>query len=97
MRLPQGYLCLFWFDQLIFSKRCILQQMGRIFIEHLGGEKVIQCHYCETPLSHRGELVSTRFTGATGRAFLFNRVVNVIYSEVQVFVFSFHYTFARIE
>jgi len=27
--------------------------------------------------------VSTRFTGATGRAFLFNRVVNLSFSEVQ--------------
>ncbi|GAA53915.1 protein yippee-like 5 [Clonorchis sinensis] len=58
--------------------------MGRVFIEHLGGQKVIHCQYCETPLSNRSEILSTRFTGATGRAFLFNRVVNIVYSEIQV-------------
>lgn len=56
--------------------------MGRIFIEHLGGERVFSCH-CHTPLTNRDELLSTRFTGSTGRAFLFNRVVNVKYSEIQ--------------
>lgn len=34
-------------------------------------------------LTNRNELISTRFTGATGRAFLFNRVVNLSYSDVQ--------------
>ncbi|KER18309.1 hypothetical protein T265_12313 [Opisthorchis viverrini] len=60
-----------------------LTSMGRVFIEHLGGQKVIHCQYCETPLSNRSEILSTRFTGATGRAFLFNRVVNIVYSEIQ--------------
>lgn len=41
------------------------------------------CANCETPLTNRTELISTRFTGATGRAFLFNRVVNLCFSEVQ--------------
>ncbi|GIY96608.1 protein yippee-like 5 [Caerostris extrusa] len=34
-------------------------------------------------IKNGNELISTRFTGATGRAFLFNKVVNLIYSEVQ--------------
>ncbi|VDL57342.1 unnamed protein product [Hymenolepis diminuta] len=56
--------------------------MGRLFIEHLGGERVFVCH-CQTPLTNRDELLSTRFTGSTGRAFLFHRVVNVTFSEIQ--------------
>nr|CAH8875760.1 unnamed protein product [Trichobilharzia regenti] len=57
--------------------------MGRIFIEHMGGNRVIHCQYCETPLTNRSEILSTRFTGATGRAFLFNRVVNIVHSDIQ--------------
>jgi len=58
-------------------------KMGRIFMEHLGGSRLFSCASCDTFLTNRTELVSTRFTGATGRAFLFNRVVNLDYSEVQ--------------
>jgi peptide methionine sulfoxide reductase MsrB len=57
--------------------------MGRIFLDHLGGSRLFLCASCETPLTNRAELISTRFTGATGRAFLFNRVVNLQFSEVQ--------------
>ena len=57
--------------------------MGRIFLAHLGGTRLFSCASCDTPLTNRSELISTRFTGATGRAFLFNRVVNLNYSEVQ--------------
>ena len=58
--------------------------MGRIYLEHLGGSRLFSCAQCDTFLTNRGELISTRFTGATGRAFLFNKVVNLIYSETQV-------------
>jgi len=57
--------------------------MGRIFIEHIGGTRLFSCNKCDTVLTNRSELISTRFTGATGRAFLFNKVVNLTYSEVQ--------------
>jgi len=57
--------------------------MGRVFLCHLGGTRIFVCANCETPLTNRMELISTRFTGATGRAFLFNRVVNLCFSEVQ--------------
>jgi len=57
--------------------------MGRIYLEHLGGSRLFSCAQCDTFLTNRGELISTRFTGATGRAFLFNKVVNLIYSETQ--------------
>ncbi|XP_026466546.1 protein yippee-like 5 [Ctenocephalides felis] len=57
--------------------------MGKIFVEHIGGTRLFSCASCDTNLTNRSELISTRFTGATGRAFLFNRVVNLMYSEVQ--------------
>ncbi|XP_045169316.1 protein yippee-like 5 [Mercenaria mercenaria] len=57
--------------------------MGRIFLAHIGGTRLFSCSNCDTPLTNRAELISTRFTGATGRAFLFNKVVNLTYSEVQ--------------
>jgi protein yippee-like 5 len=58
--------------------------MGRVFLTHIGGTRLFVCANCEAPLTNRSELISTRFTGATGRAFLFNRVVNLNFSNVQV-------------
>jgi len=57
--------------------------MGRVYLEHFGGEKLFSCAQCDTFLTNRKQLISTRFTGATGRAYLFNRVVNLNYSETQ--------------
>ncbi|XP_050298828.1 protein yippee-like 5 [Anthonomus grandis grandis] len=57
--------------------------MGKVFLEHMGGTRLFSCAACHTNLTNRTELISTRFTGATGRAYLFNRVVNLTYSEVQ--------------
>lgn len=52
--------------------------MGRVFLEHLGGKRIFTCAQCTAPLTNRDQLLSTRFTGATGRAFLFHKV-NKIY------------------
>uniref|UniRef100_U5EXB8 Protein yippee-like n=1 Tax=Corethrella appendiculata TaxID=1370023 RepID=U5EXB8_9DIPT len=57
--------------------------MGKIFLDHIGGTKLYSCASCETNLTNKNELISTRFTGATGRAYLFKRVVNLTYSNVQ--------------
>lgn len=57
-------------------------EMGRIFLKHIGGQRLYVCAGCETPLTNRSQLLSTRFTGATGRAFLFNIVVNLTYRYV---------------
>ncbi|KAH8267569.1 hypothetical protein KR026_007210 [Drosophila bipectinata] len=79
--------------------------MGRIFLEHLGGLKLFNCAQCHTNLTNRTQLISTRFTGATGkfhcfvadassyaipplchppgRAYLFKRVVNLTFSNIQ--------------
>lgn len=53
--------------------------MGKIFLEHMGGERPYSCIKCYANLTNHGQLISTRFTGANGRAFLFNKVVNIKY------------------
>ncbi|KAI8125372.1 Protein yippee [Lucilia cuprina] len=57
--------------------------MGRVFLEHLGGTRLFNCAQCQTNLTNRNQLISTRFTGATGRAYLFKRVVNLTFSNIQ--------------
>lgn len=51
--------------------------MGRVFLENFGGSKLFTCKSCDTFLTSKEQLLSTRFTGATGRAFLFDKVVNL--------------------
>jgi hypothetical protein len=58
------------------------ENMGRIYLEHFGGAKLFVCGQCDTFLTNRGELISSRFTGATGRAYLFGKVVNLNYRLV---------------
>jgi len=57
--------------------------MGRLFIEHPGGSKVYECKKCRTPFTNKESLRSTRFTGATGRAYLFDTAVNIKFSSSQ--------------
>ncbi|XP_068687765.1 protein yippee-like 5 isoform X2 [Montipora foliosa] len=59
------------------------ESMGRIFLDHPGGTRLYSCAQCDTALTNRSLLSSMRFNGATGRAFLFKKVVNLSYSEVQ--------------
>jgi hypothetical protein len=56
--------------------------MGRLFLEHLGGARLYSCANCDTVLTNKNECYSTRFTGATGRAFLFTNVVNIFPGEI---------------
>uniref|UniRef100_A0A914S0C1 Yippee domain-containing protein n=1 Tax=Parascaris equorum TaxID=6256 RepID=A0A914S0C1_PAREQ len=58
--------------------------MGRYFLEHLGGRRIFSCENCKAFLTNEDELISRHFTGSTGPAFLFERVVNVEYSETQL-------------
>ncbi|RNA39873.1 yippee-like 5 [Brachionus plicatilis] len=57
--------------------------MGRVFLEHTGGSCLYSCGNCDTVLTNKNELVSSRFNGATGRAFLFKSAVNLVVNEVQ--------------
>jgi hypothetical protein len=59
------------------AKKKVCSKMGRIYLEHFGGLRLFSCGNCDTFLTNRDELVSTRFTGSTGRAFLFKKVVNL--------------------
>ncbi|KAK6026081.1 yippee putative zinc-binding protein [Ostertagia ostertagi] len=61
------------FTLYVFYYNC---QMPRMFFEHWGGRRTFSCEKCGTYLSNRQEVVSTRFSGSTGRAFLFRRVAN---------------------
>jgi hypothetical protein len=74
-------------------------EMGRLFLEHLGGCTSFHCDRCKTYLTHKMECLSDGFQGihksifltsimvylgATGPAYLFDRVVNISFSEVEV-------------
>lgn len=41
--------------------------MGRVFLDHIGGLRLFSCGSCNTNLTNKSELISTRFTGATGK------------------------------
>ncbi|KAM3570997.1 hypothetical protein VYU27_006957 [Nannochloropsis oceanica] len=51
--------------------------MGRLFIRCLDGPQVWCCSRCQTHLSSNDQIISKQFTGRGGRAFLFDKVVNV--------------------
>lgn len=51
--------------------------MGRVYREYLAGVRIYACGGCRTHLTHHDEIVSKSFQGRTGRAYLFNTVVNV--------------------
>uniref|UniRef100_A0A182KCT2 Protein yippee-like n=1 Tax=Anopheles christyi TaxID=43041 RepID=A0A182KCT2_9DIPT len=55
--------------------------MGKVFLEHINGKQLYNCANCNTNLTNMRELLSTRFIGHTGPAILFNRVVNLKFSE----------------
>ena len=65
--------------------------MGRVYLEHFGGTKLFSCAHCDTFLTNEGELISKRFTGATGRAYLFNKVVNLNYRYDVHLIVILHY------
>ncbi len=58
-------------------------KMGRIFLHHCGGNRLYSCANCDTVLTNKNELVSARFNGSTGRAYLFKSAVNLYTNEVQ--------------
>ena len=51
--------------------------MGRVHLEHLGGEEVFICTKCKTYLTNIENLMSDHFVGVHGTAKLFRKVVNV--------------------
>lgn len=52
--------------------------MGVLFIAHPNGSTVYHCADCGIPLTNRDALISTRFNGERGRAWLFDYAVNTV-------------------
>uniref|UniRef100_A0A0E0KHT9 Protein yippee-like n=1 Tax=Oryza punctata TaxID=4537 RepID=A0A0E0KHT9_ORYPU len=50
--------------------------MGRLFVMHLEG-KVYSCKHCHTHLGLSSDIISKSFHCKHGKAYLFNKVVNV--------------------
>eukprot|EP00456_Euglypha_rotunda_P073448 TRINITY_DN668_c0_g1_i3.p1 TRINITY_DN668_c0_g1~~TRINITY_DN668_c0_g1_i3.p1 ORF type:complete len:113 (-),score=5.30 TRINITY_DN668_c0_g1_i3:173-511(-) len=51
--------------------------MGKLFKQYLGSGTIYRCASCRSHLALHDELVSTRFIGRHGTAFLFGNVINV--------------------
>merc|ERR1712079_855973 len=65
-----------------FSKKTISEKnMGRIYLEHLGGSKLFVCTECDTFISNNNECFSKNARGPKGSSYCFKKVVNVTYSE----------------
>ena len=62
------------------------------FQDHFNMSKVILHNRCH---ANKGELISTRFTGATGRAYLFSKVVNLNYRYVHKLFQGMYLFFAK--
>merc|ERR1712228_93694 len=65
-----------------FSKKDNFRKnMGRIYLEHLGGSKLFVCAECDTFISNNNEIFSKNTRGPKGSSYCFKKVVNVTYSE----------------
>mmetsp|Transcript_6830 Transcript_6830/g.6052 ORF Transcript_6830/g.6052 Transcript_6830/m.6052 type:complete len:118 (+) Transcript_6830:4-357(+) len=53
--------------------------MGRVFLQYIDQSQLYVCANCETHLTDKEQIISKNFHGKTGKAYLFNKVVNVFY------------------
>ena len=51
--------------------------MGRLFLEYLDSEKLYACKKCLTHIVDGKQLVSKKFHGKTGKAYLFEKAYNL--------------------
>lgn len=51
--------------------------MGRIHRKFLPGTRIYACNNCHAHLTNHDDIVSKSFQGRTGRAYLFNSVINI--------------------
>jgi hypothetical protein len=51
--------------------------MGKVYIQYLDGSKVFTCSNCNSHLSLHEDIASKNFHGRHGKAYLFNKAVNV--------------------
>lgn len=55
--------------------------MGLKYNEYLDGNKIYGCQTCKTHLADHDEILSRNFRGQHGKAYLFNKVVNITSSD----------------
>ncbi|KAI3419465.1 Protein yippee-like [Psidium guajava] len=55
--------------------------MGRVFVVTLEGGKIYSCRHCKTHFAMGEDIASRNFHSRHGRAYLFNKVVNVSTGE----------------
>ncbi|CAL4929544.1 unnamed protein product [Urochloa decumbens] len=51
--------------------------MGLLFVERLEGEGVFRCRRCRVDAASKDAIISRDFYGHSGRAYLFDHVVNI--------------------
>ncbi|KAL3742287.1 hypothetical protein ACJRO7_017724 [Eucalyptus globulus] len=51
--------------------------MGRLYIQHLSGEKIYKCKFCRVDSASHDDIISKEFFGRFGRAYLMRNVVNI--------------------
>ncbi len=56
---------------------CRAVRMGRIHRKFLPGTRIYACNNCHAHLTNHDDIVSKSFQGRTGRAYLFNSVINI--------------------
>ncbi|EKX45204.1 hypothetical protein GUITHDRAFT_71603 [Guillardia theta CCMP2712] len=57
--------------------------MGRIHKVYLPGNRIYSCGNCHAHLTNHEALISTSFQGRTGRAYLFDKVVNISFGPLE--------------
>jgi len=57
--------------------------MGRVHRSFLPGARIYACSNCRAHLTNYEDIVSKSFQGRTGRAYLFNNVINVTLGPVE--------------
>ncbi|PIA38407.1 hypothetical protein AQUCO_02800247v1 [Aquilegia coerulea] len=51
--------------------------MGRLFIESISSTMVYKCKCCRVDLTSSGQIIDKNFQSKSGKAYLFNKVVNI--------------------
>ncbi|KAL6645467.1 hypothetical protein ACP70R_017075 [Stipagrostis hirtigluma subsp. patula] len=51
--------------------------MGLLFVQRLAGEGVFRCRRCRVDAASKDAIISRDFYGRSGRAYLFDHVVNI--------------------
>mmetsp|Transcript_97671 Transcript_97671/g.142938 ORF Transcript_97671/g.142938 Transcript_97671/m.142938 type:complete len:126 (+) Transcript_97671:355-732(+) len=57
--------------------------MGRVHRSFLPGNRIYACSNCRAHLTNHEDIVSKSFQGRTGRAYLFNTVVNITLGPIE--------------